>query len=109
MIGTGRALEMLFTGRPVTAQRAWEIGLVNAVLPVEELMTEAIKIARLLGSKPGFALDLIKQAVKTGMNTDLASGLDYESRCFEMLFSTQDQKEGISAFMEKRKPEFKGR
>lgn len=108
LIGTGRAFEMLFTGKPVTAQRAWEIGLVNTVLPVEELMAEAMKTARLLASKPGFAMKMIKTSVRAGMNTDLASALDYEARCFEMLFSTEDQKEGTAAFVEKRKPDFNG-
>ncbi len=109
LIGTGRAFEMLFTGKPVTAQRAWETGLANTVVPAEELMSEAMKTAKLLASKPGFALKMIRKAVQTGMNTDLASALDYEARCFEMLFSTQDQKkEGTAAFVEKRKPDFKG-
>lgn len=104
----GRAFEMLFTGTPVTAQRAWETGLVNTVVPEQDLMPEAMKTAKQLGAKPGFALKMIKKAVQTGMNTDLASALDYEARCFEMLFSTRDQKEGTAAFVEKRKPNFKG-
>lgn len=108
LIGMGRALEMLLSGKPVSAQRARETGLVNTVVPVEELMSEAMKTAKLLGSKPAVAIRLIKDAVQTGMNTDLASALDYEARCFEMLFSTQDQKEGTAAFVEKRKPDFKG-
>lgn len=108
LIGMGRAFEMLFTGTPVTAQRAWETGLVNTVVPEQDLMPEAMKTAKQLGAKPGFALKMIKKAVQTGMNTDLASALDYEARCFEMLFSTRDQKEGTAAFVEKRKPNFKG-
>ena len=104
----GRALEMLFTGTPVTAQRAWEIGLVNTVVPEQNLMAEAMKTAEQLASKPGFALKMIKKAVQTGMKTDITSALDYEARCFEMLFSTSDQKEGTAAFVEKRKPDFRG-
>jgi len=108
LIGMGRAFEMLFTGKSITAQRAWEIGLVNTVVAAEELMTETMKTAKLFASKPTFALKMIKKAVRTGMNTDLTSALEYEARCFEILFSTQDVKEGTTAFLEKRKPEFKG-
>jgi enoyl-CoA hydratase len=108
LIGMGRAFEMLFTGAPVTAQRASETGLTNKVVPEQELMAEAMKTAKMLGTKPGFAMKMIKKAVQTGMNTDLTSALDYEARCFEMLFSTHDQKEGTTAFVEKRKPDFKG-
>ncbi|SDP64780.1 enoyl-CoA hydratase/isomerase family protein [Desulforhopalus singaporensis] len=108
LIGMGLACEMLFTGAPVSADRARKIGLVNKVVEEPDLVNEAMKMATVLGEKPGFALKMIKKAVKTGMNTDLVSGLDYESRCFELLFSTEDQKEGTSAFVEKRKPEFKG-
>lgn len=108
LIGTGLAMEMLLTGTPVTAQRAYETGLVNTIVASEDLMAEAMKTAKMLASKPGFALKMIKKSVKNGMNTDLKSAIDYEARCFEMLFSTHDQKEGTAAFMEKRKPNFKG-
>lgn len=108
LIGTGLALEMLLTGSPVTAQRAYETGLVNTIVTVEKLMAEAMKTAKQLAGKPGFAIKIIKKSVKNGLNTDLKSALDYEARCFEMLFSTHDQKEGTAAFVEKRKPNFKG-
>lgn len=108
LIGTGRAFEMLLTGKPVTAQRAWEIGLVNKVVPEHDLTAEVMKTAKQLSGKPGFAVKMIKKAVHTGTNTDLASALDYEARCFEILFSTHDQEEGTAAFVEKRKADFKG-
>jgi len=108
IIGVGRANEMLFTGVPVSAQKALEMGLVNCVTTPDGLIDKAIKMAEQVASKPSFALKVIKKVVQTGMNTDLASALDYEARCFEMLFSTRDQKEGVAAFVEKRRPDFKG-
>ena len=108
LIGMGRALELLFTGSSVTAQNALQIGLVNSVVPVADLMVHTLKVAGEITSKPSFALKMLKIAVQTGMNTDLRSALDYEARCFELLFSTHDQKEGVAAFVEKRKPNFKG-
>lgn len=108
IIGVGRAYEMLYTGKAISAKEALETGLVNKVVAPDKLMDEAVKLAEQVAAKPGMVLKMIKKVVQTGMNTDLASAMDYEARCFEMLFSTQDQKEGITAFMEKRKPEFKG-
>ncbi|WP_299984000.1 enoyl-CoA hydratase/isomerase family protein [Desulfobacula sp.] len=108
IIGMGRANEMLFTGRPVSAQKALEMGLVNCMTTPDSLIDKAIKMAEQVASKPGFALKIIKKVVQTGMNTDLTSALDNEARCFEMLFSTRDQKEGVAAFVEKRRPDFKG-
>lgn len=109
LIGVGRALELLCTGDPIPARNALEIGLVNSVVPAADLMTITMEMGGKIASKPGFAMQMLKSVVQTGMNTDLASALEYEARCFEMLFSTHDQKEGTAAFIEKRKPEFKGR
>ncbi len=108
IIGIGRASEMLFSGAPVSAHRALEMGLVNDVIPKKNLIDKAIEKAKQLASRPGFALEILKNVIQTGMDTDLKSALEYEARCFEMLFSTHDQKEGVQAFVEKRKPEFKG-
>ncbi len=108
IIGMGRAYEMLYTGQPVLAQKALEMGLVNTITSADRMIETAVQMAEQLAAGPGMALKMIKKSVQTGMNTDLASAMDYEARCFEMLFSTQDQKEGVSAFMEKRTPEFKG-
>ena len=107
IVGVGRASEMLYTGKPITAQKAFEMGLVNKVTTPDNLIEKTLEMAILVASKPGFALKMIKNAVQTGMDTNLKSALEYEARCFEMLFSTQDQKEGVAAFMEKRKPEFR--
>ena len=108
LIGMGKALEMLLSGNPVSAEKALAMGLANEVVPAEELMPRTLNIAGIIASKPAVAVRLLKSVVQTGMNTDLASALDYEARCFELLFSTDDQKEGVAAFVEKRKPIFKG-
>jgi enoyl-CoA hydratase len=100
---------LLYTGDSIDAQEAYRIGLVNKLVPVESLMDEAKKMALKLLRQPGFALKIIKMAVNDGINMDLRSALAYEARCFEIFFSTEDQKEGMRAFMEKRKPIFKGK
>ena len=109
IIGIGRAKEMLYTGEPIDAQEAYRIGLVNKVVSVDSLMPEAKKLANKLKGQPAFALKMIKMAVNEGFNMDLKSSLAYEARCFETIFSTEDQKEGTKAFLEKRKPNFKGK
>jgi enoyl-CoA hydratase len=109
LIGLGKAKELLYTGDSIDAQEAYRIGLVNKLVPVESLMDEAKKMALKLLRQPGFALKIIKMVVNDGINMDLRSALAYEARCFEILFSTEDQKEGMRAFMERRKPIFKGR
>jgi len=109
IIGIGRAKEMLYTGEPIDAQEAYRIGLVNKVVSVDSLMAEAKKLANKLKGQPAFALKMIKMAVNEGFNMDLKSSLAYEARCFETIFSTEDQKEGTKAFLEKRKPNFKGK
>lgn len=109
IIGVGRAKELLYTGASIDAQEAYRIGLVNRVVPVDSLMAEAKKLAKKLSAQPAFALKMIKMAVNEGFNMDLKSALSYEARCFETIFSTEDQKEGTKAFLEKRKPKFKGK
>lgn len=109
LIGMGRAKELLYTGDPVDAQEAYRIGLVNKVVPVESLMDEAKKMAGKFVKQPRFAFRITKMVVNEGINMDLQSALAHEARCFELLFSTEDQKEGMKAFVEKRKPIFKNR
>lgn len=108
-IGLARACELMFTGRPISAQRALEIGLVNKVIADEDLIPEVTQMATDIASQPRLALKMIKDAVQTGIEIDLKSAVKYEGHCFELLFSTQDQKEGVAAFVEKRKPKFIGR
>ena len=109
LIGAGRAKEILYTGDPIDANEAYRIGLVNKVIKSDALMEEAKKMAKKLRERPAFALKMIKTSVNKGMSMDLQSALAHEARCFEILFSTEDQEEGMKAFMEKRKPNFKGR
>lgn len=109
LIGIGRAKELLYSGDPIDAQEAYRIGLANKVFPVSSLIDETKKMAFKFAQQAGCALKLTKMVVNDGMNMDLQSALSYEERSFEMLFSTEDQKEGVSAFLEKRKPQFKGR
>ncbi len=108
-VGKVRAMEMVLTGKPITAQEAFQAGLVNRVTPVEELEEEAIKLADELAAKPPVALQLAKQAVLKAAEVGFEEGLDYEQKLFYFLFSTEDQKEGMQAFSEKRSPRFRGR
>lgn len=109
LIGVGRAKELLYTGDIIDANEAYRIGLVNKVVATSSLMDEAKKMALKLAQQPTIALKMIKTSVNKGINMDLPSALAHEARCFEILFSTEDQKEGFKAFVEKRKPNFKGR
>jgi enoyl-CoA hydratase len=109
LIGAGNAKDMLFTGDPIDADEAYRIGLANKVFANSSLMDEAIKKAQKFVARPQLALRANKTAVNEGMKMDLHSALSYEARCFEILFSTQDLKEGMMAFIEKRKPLFKGK
>jgi len=109
LIGAGRAKELIFTGDPINAEEAWRIGLVNKVVPAEQLFAETRKLAKRLAGQGAVALRLAKSSINEGLEMDLAAGLQYEHKCYSILFSTKDQKEGFSAFQEKRRPNFKGR
>ena len=109
LVGVTKAKELLYTGDFIDAGEAHRIGLVNKVVPVASLMDEARKMALKIARQPGVTLKITKIAVNGGMNMDLKSAMAYEARCFEILFSTEDQKEGVKAFIEKRKPVFKNR
>jgi enoyl-CoA hydratase len=107
--GTYRAMEICLTGEQVGAQEMHAMGLVNHVVPDGQHVEEAKKLARKIAQQAPVATRLIKEAILTAFETPLEEGLLYEKRLFALLFSTEDQKEGMRAFMEKRKPEFKGR
>jgi enoyl-CoA hydratase/carnithine racemase len=107
IVGFTKAKELLYTGDFIDAQEAYRIGLLNKVVPVASLMDEARKMALKIARQPGVALTATKLAVNGGRNMDIKSAMAYEARCFEILFSTEDQKEGMKAFIEKRKPVFK--
>ncbi|HBE44089.1 MAG TPA: enoyl-CoA hydratase, partial [Deltaproteobacteria bacterium] len=109
LIGTTKAKEMLYTGDNINAQEAYRIGLVNKVVPKNTLMEEAKVLGKKLASKPKVALALIKKCVDNGLNMDLDSGLTLEMNSFTIAFTSEDGREGISAFVEKRKPNFKGK
>jgi enoyl-CoA hydratase len=103
------AMEAVLGGSPVTARRAHELGLVNKVVPAEMTIEVAQRLARQIAEKPPLAVRLGKESVLKAFETPLAEGLASERRSFYFLFSTEDQKEGMHAFLEKRKGVFKGR
>lgn len=109
LIGVTKAKEILYTGDFIDAQEAYRIWLVNKVVPVESLMEETKKMALKIASQPGIALKLTKIAINGGLNMDIRSAMAYETRCFEIMFSTKDQKEGVKAFVEKRAPIYKNK
>lgn len=109
LVGVGRAKELLYSGDSIEAAEAFRIGLVNRVVAQDSLMETAQQMAGRLAARPPVALRLIKSAVDRGIGMDLQSALQYEARSFEMLFTTRDRKEGMQAFVEKRKPQFAGK
>lgn len=108
-IGPYRAMEMVLTGEPITAREAHAYGLVNRVVPVERFLAEAIELAGVIASRPPVAVRLAREALRHGVETTLREGLLVERRNFYMTFDTEDQVEGMQAFLEKRKPAFKGK
>ena len=108
-VGLAIAAELLFTGRTVKADEALRIGLVNEVVPVDELMNKATAIARQIADKPLWAVRMTKVCLRDGLQMNLSQALEYEGRCFEFLVSTDDHREGVDAFLEKRKPRFTGK
>ncbi len=108
-IGKFRAMEMVLNGRFISAREAAEFGLVSRVVPKEHYLSAALELAEEMSKRPPLALKLAKEAVLKAHETTLSEGLEYERKLFYMLFATEDQKEGMRAFVEKRKPEYKGR
>ncbi len=108
-VGKYKAMEMILTGKPISAEEAYRAGLVNRVVPTESLMDEAKKIANEIASKPTISVRAAKEAISRAQDTTLEVGLEFERKAFYMLFATEDGKEGMRAFLEKRKPAFKGR
>lgn len=109
LVGPGRAKELLLSGDFIDAPTALQWGLVNRVVEPERLLEEALHYARELAQRPPLSLQLIKSAVNTGLQTDLRSALEYEARCFYIVDRSEDRREGMQAFLEKRPPRFKGR
>lgn len=109
LIGKGRALEVLLTGDMIPASRAYEIGLVNRVVPAAELLTEAKKLAAALAAKAPIATRYILEAVNRGLEMPLAEAQYLEASLFGLVASTDDMKEGTKAFLEKRQASWRGR
>ena len=108
LIGKNIAKEMIFTGKMIKADEAYRIGLANKVCSPKSLMDEVLKTAKTIASKGKVSLRGAKNAVNTGMNSDLVTGCNIEIDAFALCFASEDAKEGTSAFLEKRKTEFKG-
>lgn len=109
IVGQGIAKELLYFGDMFDAKRALDLQIVNKVVPAEEVVSTAKEWAGRLAQKPAVALQMLKLAVNTGSNVDVESGLIIETTCFGNAFSSEDRKEGMQAFVEKRKPVFSGK
>ncbi|KJS19229.1 MAG: crotonase [Clostridiaceae bacterium BRH_c20a] len=109
LIGKGLAKELIYTGDMIDAAEAYRIGLVNKVYDPEILMDKAREMAAKIASRGPSAVTLAKSAINNGMNMDDESAYNYEAEVFGLCFATEDQKEGMAAFLEKRKAEFKGK
>lgn len=108
-IGKFKAMDMILSGRFITAREAFDAGLVSRVVSKEQYLDESIAVATAIASRPPIALQLAKEAVLAAHEMNLTQGLEYERKLFYALFATEDQKEGMKAFIEKRKPAFLGK
>jgi len=109
LVGEGKAMEMILTGEIIDAQTAFNLGLVNHVVPADQLEIKTMEIANRIAEKSPIALRLAKEAIKLAARSNLDEGLRREVDLFALCFSSADKDEGVKAFLEKRKPEFKGK
>lgn len=109
MVGRAKALEWIWTGERIKAETALQYGILNRIVSEELLMEESMKFAKQLAKQPPLSLRLIKDSINKAVDYSLYEGMQYERKNFYLLFSSQDQKEGMQAFIEKRKAEFKGK
>jgi enoyl-CoA hydratase len=108
-IGKYRAMDMILTGNMISAREALNMGLVSKVVPNESYLAEAKKLGHEIASKAPLAIKMAKQAIQKAFETPLREGLEFEHRNFYLILSSEDKEEGMKAFMEKRKPQYKGR
>lgn len=108
-VGKVRAMEMVLTGNFISAKEALSYGLINKVVPNEVYLSEAVRLAKDIAKQSPIAVQLAKESVLKAYEMPLQEALSFERKNFYMLFATEDQKEGMNAFVEKRRPEFKGR
>ncbi|MEG2665750.1 MAG: enoyl-CoA hydratase-related protein, partial [Bacteroidales bacterium] len=104
LVGVGKAKELIYTASTITAEEALSIGLINEVTEPENLMAQACAMAEKILSKGKIAVSFAKEAINRGIETDLDTAIAMESNLFGLCFSSEDQKEGMQAFLEKRKP-----
>jgi enoyl-CoA hydratase/carnithine racemase len=109
VLGKQRAMELVLTGRRVDAAEAERLGIVNRVAPAGEWLAAALELAEVVARRPPLAVRLGKQAVLAADETLLSAGLEHERRLYELAMATEDRVEGMTAFIEKRQPRFKGR
>jgi enoyl-CoA hydratase len=109
LIGKGKAKELIFSGKMISAQEAYQTGIVNRVVPLASLMEETKKTAAQIAANGAVGVRLAKMLVDVGFNMDLTAACSLESYAFGIGFATEDQKEGMTAFIEKRKPNFRGK
>ena len=109
LIGINKAKELIYTGNIIDAKTAYEMGMLNKVVPLADLMKEAKALANKMLEKSSVILALAKLAINNGANVDLETGLNFELQCFSQCFATEDQKECMAAFIEKRKPVIKNK
>lgn len=108
-VGKFHAMRLCLTGRPISGREAYEIGLASLAVPDGDVLATALKLAADIARLPPLAVASIKEAVLHGENASLDAGLALERKAFQLLFATEDRREGMTAFIEKRKPDFKGR
>ena len=108
-IGKARAMELILTGKNLSAREAYERGLISQLVTREEVLSAALRLASEVAAMPPLAVRAAKEAVNRAYELSLEAGLEFERRNFFMLFASEDQKEGMAAFVEKRKPDWKGR
>lgn len=108
-LGKSRAMEIILSGNRLSAQEALQLGLVSKVFPSSDLLNEALKLAEKIASNSPLVVAMAKEAINLSYEVGLSEGLDFEKKIFHQTFATEDRKEGMSAFIEKRSPVFKGK